>query len=310
MTKSEPVMRSLEDAPLQPLALFAEQVVGIADGRTRAQNESIPDTVRRVTSQFQLSLPLLAYELLASSGILDISDSSLAKWKAEAKEEVRALVGEAASNISKSVDDAREGIRKTADEAVKDFENAKTEASKISVVNAQSQFQAAADALRTKATVWSLLTALIFSGLAALLIWLLLNPPPLIQDIVDALKPGSKDTALPVSVPLLVVASAYFTSIRLAIVGVLGVGLAFSLRMTRAYFHMIEHNEHKLRVTNSIEAFVAAVRTNEQKDRVLSKLVESVTEFGDSGILGNEEKPPSMPSVIFETMTKNFGKPD
>jgi hypothetical protein len=73
---------------------------------------------------------------------------------------------------------------------------------------------------------------------------------------------------------------------------------------------MIEHNQHKLRVTNSIEAFVAAVRTNERKDLVLGKLIESVTEFGDSGILGTEEKPSGLPSVIFETMTKNVGKSD
>jgi hypothetical protein len=73
---------------------------------------------------------------------------------------------------------------------------------------------------------------------------------------------------------------------------------------------MIEHNQHNLRVTNSIEAFVAAVRTNEQKDLVLSKLVESVTEFGDSGIIGKEEKPSGLPYVIFEAMTKNVGKAD
>lgn len=153
-------------------------------------------------------------------------------------------------------------------------------------------------------------TVLLFLGLLGTLSWLLFSPPTLIRHIVDALNPGSNVAALPVSVPLLVVASAYYTSTRLAIIGVLGVGLAFSLRMTRAYLHMIEHNEHKRRVTNSIEAFVAAVRTSEQKDLVLSKLVECVTEFGDSGILGKQGETSSLPSVFFETMTKNISKSD
>ena len=71
---------------------------------------------------------------------------------------------------------------------------------------------------------------------------------------------------------------------------------------------MMEHNEHQIRVTNSIEAFVAAVRTKERKDMVLGKLVESVTDFGDSGILGQQSEAMSLPSVVLEAITKNVGK--
>jgi hypothetical protein len=85
--------------------------------------------------------------------------------------------------------------------------------------------------------------------------------------------------------------------------------LAFSLRMTKAYLHMIEHHEHKSRVTNSIEGFVASVRTDEQKDLVLGKLVDSVTQFGDSGILDKEdEKSSGLSAVILEKVTKHNGK--
>ena len=151
-------------------------------------------------------------------------------------------------------------------------------------------------------------TLLFLTVLGLYLRHLSIHPPPLIQYVVRALEPDSKAVPLPVSVPLLIAASAYFTSVRLALIGVLGVALAFSLRMTRAYLHMIEHNRHKLRVTNSIEAFVAAVRTDEQKDLVLSKLVESVTDFGDSGILDKDNEQPGIPSVMVETITKNVGK--
>jgi hypothetical protein len=178
------------------------------------------------------------------------------------------------------------------------------------VDSAERQFQAADRSFRFKTKVWASITGAFFVALIFLLMWLLKHPPTLIQDVMDAMKPGSKAVPVPVSIPLLLAASAYFTTLRLAFIGILGIGLAFGLRMTRAYFHMIEHNEHKLRVTRSIEAFVAAVRGDERKDLVLSKLVESVTEFGDAGILGLEEKPSSLPSVIFENLTKNVGKSD
>jgi hypothetical protein len=81
------------------------------------------------------------------------------------------------------------------------------------------------------------------------------------------------------------------------------------LKLTRAYLHMVEHNEHKSRVTNSIEGFVASVRTDEQKDLVLGKLVDSVTQFGDSGILENgDEKASGLSAVILENVTKNAAK--
>lgn len=310
LTKIEPVLPTMEDSSLQPLVLFMEQVVGIADGRVKTQNETIPNAIARIKSQFQSTLPLLTYALLDSSGILEISEKSLFRWKEDAIREVRASVEQAAADITTSVTEAHEGIRKTAEEAVKDFELAKAKASKISVDSAEQQFSAAAHSLKRKATFWASLTSILFAGLVCILVWLWRHPPELVQDVMDAMKPGSKIVAMPVSIPLLIAASAYFTSIRLAIIGVLGIGMAFSLRMTRAYLHMIEHNQHKLRVTNSIEAFVAAVRTNEQKDLVLSKLVESVTEFGDSGILGKQGEASGLPSVIFESMTKNVGKAD
>jgi hypothetical protein len=131
----------------------------------------------------------------------------------------------------------------------------------------------------------------------------------LVENVVKAMSPTARPIQTNVSVPLLVAASVYFTSVRLALLGVLGVGLAFSIRMMSAYIHMVEHNHHKLRVTKSIEAFVAAVRTPEQKDLVLGKLVESVTVFGDTGILsGKANEGPPVPTVLFDAITKNVGK--
>ncbi len=319
LERAKPVLLKLDDESLQPLAVFIESLVRVAAGQVTGANDAITNQIRRMMSDFRLSAPALIYEILDRSGIAGLSDENFPQKRDAALQEIdvartaastefqnAALI--ANNDFKAAVEDARGNIRKTVEDAEKDLERIKTQASRISVESAQKQFIDAARTLRFKAKIWTSITVLLFLGLFSLLGWLLLNPPMLIRQIVDALKPGSSAVALPISIPLLVVASAYFTSVRLAIIAILSVGLAFSLRMSRAYLHMIEHNEHKLRVTNSIEAFVAAVRTNDQKDMVLSKLVESVTEFGDSGILSNQGEAPGLPSVIFESMTKNIGK--
>jgi len=201
-------------------------------------------------------------------------------------------------------------IEKKAQEVL---ESAYKTANKISVKAAQEQFEAAAQELSWNSRLWIVSSALFFSALVGFLLVQLWNPPTLVRQIVEALNPvpvgaPARQPISSIPVPLLVTAGPFFTSIRLALVGILGIGLAFSLRMSRAYLHMSEHNRHKLRVTNSIEAFVAGVRTNEQKDLVLSKLVESVTQFGESGILANQGDSANLPSVILESITKNVGK--
>jgi ElaB/YqjD/DUF883 family membrane-anchored ribosome-binding protein len=308
LAKAEPFLPKLDDSSIQPLESFVRGVVEIADGRGLRQNEAIPDALRRVKSEFQSAKSLLAYELLDASGILEVSEENFLKWKDNAVSEVHASIETAKQSINEIVADADTSLKASAKEAGEEFEFLKAEASKISVESAKQQFESAGTILRIKAAIWTSITSAVFIALVFLLRHFLLNPPELIHDVVEAIKPGSTAILLPVSTPLLIATSAYFTSIRLAIIGILGVGLAFGLRMTRAYFHMIEHNQHKLRVTNSIEAFVAAVRTKEQKDLVLSKLIEAVTEFGDSGILDKEEKPSGFPSVIFEALTKNVSK--
>lgn len=183
-------------------------------------------------------------------------------------------------------------------------------ASRIVVDSARQQFEGADAYLRERTRFWSRMTYVMFGALVLLLFAFFRWPPVIVRQIEDAMLSGGRDLPRPVPVSLLITASAYFTTLRLALVGVLDAALTVCLRMMRAYLHMVEHNNHKLRVTNSIEAFVAAVRTQESKDLVLGKLVESVTAFGDSGILGKQSETAALPSVILETITKNVGKVD
>lgn len=310
LTRAKPRFLTTEDVALRPLEAFARRLVDIADGREVRPNEDIPTAIRRIQNDFLPAVPVLAYELLEASGIFQLSENALSNWRESTKADLRQAVDQAEQSIKAIVAEADRNLKASAIEAGKDFELAKERSQKITVDSAERQFQAADRSFRFKKTVWVSITIAFFVALILLLTCLLTNPPTVIQDVMDAMKPGSKAIPIPVSIPLLLAASAYFTTLRLAFIGILGIGLAFSLRMSRAYFHMIEHNEHKLRVTRSIEAFVAAVRGDDRKDLVLSKLVESVTEFGDVGILGQEEKPSGLPSVIFENLTKNVGKSD
>jgi hypothetical protein len=298
---------ALDDPTLAPLVVFTEKIVAIADQGT-AQGETIVDALRKATSGFRPAIPELIYALLESSGITRLADEDFPAKRDEALREILAKRDEALREVEAAATGANADVRKTVKESADELEAVKTAARKISVQGAQDEFATAAKILSKRAAAWTATTIGLFVMLVGVLCRFLFHPPPLIAAIAGALMPQPSQVALPVSVPLLVAASAYYTSIRLALIGVLGVALAFSLRMTRAYFHMIEHNQHKSRVTNSIEAFVASVRTDEQRDLVLGKLVDSVTQFGESGILGKESETSSLPSVMFEAVTKNVGK--
>lgn len=319
--KAEPLLGLLDDDALEPLVVLMEQLFVLADRQNAPPGQSIQDALRGHVLQFKSSVPLLAYGLLDAANITGLTLEAFPKARAQALDDIQKARSDAKLEIQERSDAAlkdlisfseetHKGIRNRVEDAEKDLELVRTQARKISVDSAQKQFENAERSLKFKASWWSAGTTFLFAAFFGVLMLFYLYPPSLISQVLEALRPRSAAAPLPVSIPLLITASAYFTGIRLAGLGVLAAAFAFSLRMTRSYFHMAEHNQHKLRVTNSIEAFVAAVRTDEQKDLVLSKLVESVTQFGDTGILGDKIDSGSLPSIVFETMTKNVGKHD
>jgi hypothetical protein len=297
LRQAGPYLDSIDDIYLRPIALFLEQIPKVIESPPPAQTQSQALIVAK--NKFIEDLPLVSYGIVEASGLLDVTPNSILEAFSNGQKRIDERVRAAKDDIEQKARDVLESAQRTAD--------------KISVKDAQDQFNEAAKELSKKSQLWLGSSVIFFGCLLGFLLYQLWHPPILISQIVDALNPAQPSTLTkgridPVPIPLLIAASAYFTSIRLAIAGIFGIGLAFSLRMARAYLHMIEHNRHKLRVTNSIESFVAAVRTKEQKDLVLSKLVESVTDFGDSGILAKQGDTSGLPSVIFDSITKNVGK--
>ena len=101
----------------------------------------------------------------------------------------------------------------------------------------------------------------------------------------------------------------YFSAVRITIIGALGGIVAFCLRMLRAHMHMAQHNQHRQRVANSIAAFVESAATPEQRDLILSQLVDSIAHFGSSGILRKEDESIQVPKVVVDNLSRTITSP-
>tara|TARA_B110000114_G_C14998678_1_gene359714 strand:+ start:33 stop:1040 length:1008 start_codon:yes stop_codon:yes gene_type:complete len=80
----------------------------------------------------------------------------------------------------------------------------------------------------------------------------------------------------------------YISIIRIGVLGLISTVIGFSLKMLKANLHMHQHNLHRKRLSNSMAAFAESAMTNEQRDMILSQLVESVSNFGTSGMINKE----------------------
>ena len=104
----------------------------------------------------------------------------------------------------------------------------------------------------------------------------------------------------------------YYGTIRVSILAAIATAAAFCLRILRAHLHMSEKNRHRQRVANSIGAFVESAVTPEQRDQILSQLVESVIQFGNSGLLQREDNNVYRPKMtidsIMRTLSSSSGK--
>lgn len=91
---------------------------------------------------------------------------------------------------------------------------------------------------------------------------------------------------------------AYHAGIRVVILGALFGLLSFFLTLLKAYLHILEANQHKLRVANSAEGLVAAAKTPEHQDLILSRLVDAIVDFGESGLLKDNPQTKSPDSRV------------
>lgn len=179
-------------------------------------------------------------------------------------EELKAESQATLANVKIEADKALEGAKRLAEEIET---RARKTATKISVKDAQDQFNSASVDLDKKVESWQKAgiasTLLLVLGAAAFMLW----PLP------DS---GTWPVAL------------YHTLLRLFVLSAMGAVSAFSFRMLRAHMHMAEKNRHRVRVANSVESFVNSALEPQQRDLLLAKLAEAIIDFGDSGIIKGE----------------------
>ncbi len=102
----------------------------------------------------------------------------------------------------------------------------------------------------------------------------------------------------------------YNTAIRLTLLGILGAVATFCLRAYRSHVHMSRQNYHRQCIAKCMDSFVHAAVSPEQKDKILSILVESLVTFGASGLVqdGDDHMPSS--KLVIDQFTKMVSPKD
>lgn len=180
---------------------------------------------------------------------------------------------------------ALEGARKLAQEIEA---KARRTATKISVEEAQKQFKEAQQDCNTRVWIWALLSIGsigTFIGIAFYLASVKLPPEWQWHEVV------------------------YYTAIRIVILSAVGAVAGFCLGILRAYLHMKQHNLHRQRVANSMASFIESAVTQEQRDLILSQLVDAIVNFGSSGLLSKKSDTIYTPKMSIDTISRTFTPP-
>jgi len=209
---------------------------------------------------------------LKDAGVKQEYENALASMKEEA---------------DKSIKNVQEETTKAIEEAkvlAKDIEKtARRTAAKISVEEAQTQFAAAEKDHEKHVRIWAWISGLAIAAFIGVVVYFIRVGPP--QELTYQV--------------------IYFTATRLALLGVIGAGATFSLRILRAHMHMKQHNMHRQRLANSIAAFVESAATPEQRDLILTHLVEAISTF-KSGLLHKEGDSMSLPKMVIEQVSRTI----
>jgi len=216
-------------------------------------------------------------------------------------EEIRnATYKELNATIEKIESIKEEALKEVIAQASEIKKSAQKTARNISVKAAQDQFDIACKKFKINIFIWSVITLgifVIFYFSAKEFYNYTFFNDDMLKNLNDY---GEK------FIDILRWNSIYHTLIRVSILAVIGTVIAFSLKMLRANLHMLQHNLHRQRVANSLEAFVNAALTDDQSDKILEKLVEAVVSFGQSGLIQNEDDSIHASKLTIDSISKTL----
>lgn len=224
-----------------------------------AQRENFLNNVKANIEESRRWLPFFTAAAVHERGFLE--DEGI---RSEYQKAVASLKSETSVTLATVKEEAEKAVRGAKALAEEIETRARRTATRISVQDAQRQFEEASTDLAKKVKLWARLTtasvALLILIPLGFMLWPLPGPEP-----------------WPVAM--------YHTLLRLFILSAAGAFTAFCFRILRAHLHMAEKNRHRVRVANSVESFVNSALEPQQRDLLLAKLAEAIVDFGDSGII-------------------------
>ena len=212
-----------------------------------------------------------ARRFLEDEGVRQEYEQTIESIKKESESALQQVQGEARKTI--------EEARVLAEQIEK---RARLTATRISVKEAQEQFQQAQAALDKQVKIWACLGSVCIAGFICVSLYFITVDLPDGWQVI------------------------YHSAIRISILTAIGTTAAFCLKILRAQLHMREKNRHRQRVANSMEAFVASAVTPEQRDLILSQLVESVVQFGNSGLVQREDDHVYRPKMTIDSINRTL----
>ena len=279
--------RIIHNDHLQPIISELEAIQGEMEQQANhssqedyvANRTAFLDNMKSHLERIRRHWPLVVATIMDARGLLE-------------DEGARQTYQDAIESIKTESEDALERVKEQADKIIEDARAAGAEiehrarltATGTSVEDAQKQFNEAQVALERRVWFWGLMGAIFVLVFFAVALY-----------FAKADLPDQWRWQL-----------IYHSSIRVSILTAIGTIAAFCLKILRAQLHMSEKNRHRQRVANSMEAFIQSAATPEQRDLILGQLVESIVQFGNSGLVQREDDQMYRPKMMIDTITRPF----
>jgi ElaB/YqjD/DUF883 family membrane-anchored ribosome-binding protein len=238
--------------------------------------------------QGQLNKMYVQRTKIVAAGILQLGFLEPDAFRKGLSEEFGRLGAELGSRAQEEIEKIKDRANKILDETrhlAKEIElRARDTAAGFSMKDAQDQFAEASELLRKKVKFWGVVSTLLAVAAVALVLFMFAED----HDTTNTLN------------------LIYHGALRLIMLGGFATALTFSLKMMRAYMHMREYNSHRQRIANSVGSFVQSASTPEQRDHILSKLVDAIVTFGNSGMLTSSDDVTVPSKTIIESISRTI----
>ncbi len=96
----------------------------------------------------------------------------------------------------------------------------------------------------------------------------------------------------------------YETALKITIISLFVSGIAFCLKMIRSYFHLYEHNRHKIAVIKSLPTLIYASGDSGQYKFAYSKIIELIVQANNMGIISKENDASISTDLVKELIKK------